>query len=225
MRQNQRRRTRRHLGAAVTALAVVLGGAVTAVVTTNNESANASRPAISRGEVPPVPRTTSHEVVDETPTGPNEVTDEDEYAVMISAAVFTVDTRTSTPAQLRDQLRAVADPLLSAKGLGDLYATIDARVPTDPLWERMRSNGQWSEWEPTRTWEPAAWAQVVTGGHAQPGWVMRNVTGVQTTHYLEDGVNRSASREATLTVVMRCPAEGLGLATCALVLISTQPVF
>jgi hypothetical protein len=89
----------------------------------------------------------------------------------------------------------------------------------------MRSNGQWSQWQPTRTWEPATWAQVVTAGHAEPGWVMRNVTGVQTTNYVEDGQNRSTSREATLTVVMRCPAEGLDLLRCHLVLISTQPVF
>jgi hypothetical protein len=54
---------------------------------------------------------------------------------------------------------------------------------------------------------------------------MRNVTGVQTTHYVEDGLSRSTSREATLTVVMRCPAEGVDVQTCHLVLISTQPVF
>ena len=150
---------------------------------------------------------------------------QDEYAAFIGSLVFEMDIRTSTAAQVRERLRREADPQLSDDGLGDLYATIDARVPADALWERMRSNGQWSEWAPTRTWEPAAWAQVVTGGHADPGWVMRNVTGVQTTHYVEDGFNRSTSREATLSLVMRCLGNAVDRPSCRLVLISTQPVF
>ena len=148
-----------------------------------------------------------------------------EYAAVIGSLVFEIDTRTSTAAQVRERLRREADPQLSDDGLGDLYDTIGARVPADALWDRMRSNGQWSEWAPTRTWEPAAWAQVVTGGHAEPGWVMRNVTGVLTTHYVEDGMSRSTSREATLSVAMRCPTDRVPLSSCCLVLISTQPVF
>lgn len=150
---------------------------------------------------------------------------QDEYAAVIGALMFEMDTRTSTAGQTREQLRREADAQLSDDGLADLYATIDARVPADALWERMRSNEQWSQWEPIRTWEPAAWAQVVTQGHAAPGWVMRNVTGVQTIHYVEDGLSRSTSREVTLTVVMRCPTEGVDLPSCRLVLISTQPAF
>ena len=150
---------------------------------------------------------------------------QDEYAAVIGSLVFEMDTRTSTAAQVRERLRREADPQLSDDGLGDLYATIDARVPAEALWQRMRSNGQWSKWARTRTWEPAAWAQVVTGGHADPGWVMRNVTGVQTTHYVEDGVSRSTSREATLSLVMRCPGNAVDRPSCRLVLISTQPVF
>lgn len=150
---------------------------------------------------------------------------QDEYAALIGSFVFEMDARTSTAAQVRERLRREADPQLSDDGLGDLYATIDVRVPADPLWQRMRSNEQWSEWARTRIWEPAAWAQVVTGGHAEPGWVMRNVTGVQTTHYVEDGLSRSTSREATLTLVMRCPGNAVDRPRCRLVLISTQPVF
>ena len=149
----------------------------------------------------------------------------DVYAAAISARVLGLDTRTSAAAQVRERLRVEADPQLSDGGLTDLSASIDARVPTDALWERMRSNEQWSQWEPTRTWEPAAWAQVVTGGHAEPGWAMRNVTGVQTTHYREDGMTRTTSREVTLSVVMRCPDTGVDLPSCRLVLITAQPVF
>lgn len=151
-------------------------------------------------------------------------TNPDVYAAAISARVLGMDTRTSTAASTRERLRAEADPGLGDSGLADLYATIDARVPTDALWERMRGNEQWSQWEPTRAWEPATWAQVVTGGHAEPGWVMRNVTGIHTTHYVEDGMTRSTARESTLSVVMRCPADGVDLPSCRLVLIAAQPV-
>lgn len=78
-------------------------------------------------------------------------------------------------------LRAAADPLLSDTDRAELYATIDSRIPSDALWERMRADEQRSMWAPTRTWEPAAWSQVVTGGYAEPGWAMRDVAGIQTT--------------------------------------------
>lgn len=130
------------------------------------------------------------------------------------------------PADYRRLLRSEADPNLTESGRADLFATIDSRIPSEQLWNRMRGNGQWSEWSPSRTWEPAAWSQVVTGGYAEPGWVMRNVTGTQTTHYVEaTGVARTTTRESTLSVVMRCPVPGNHVQHCALVLISTTPVF
>lgn len=220
----------RHVGTALAVVCVVMGLVATALISASSGSESSSTVpgppdgALSAPPVPPSPPP-DDPVTLGLDRGAVEAANEDEYAAAISALVFAMDTRTSTPADLRQQLRAEADPELSESGLVDLYATIDTRVPADALWERMRANTQWSQWQPSRTWEPATWAQVVTQGHAEPGWVMRNVTGVQTTNYVEDGQSRSTSREATLTVVMRCPAEGVDLPKCHLVLISTQPVF
>jgi hypothetical protein len=152
--------------------------------------------------------------------------DADVYVKSVARIVFGLDSRNFVPADYRRLLRSEADPNLTESGRADLFATINSRIPTESLWNRMRGNGQWSEWTPSRTWEPTAWSQVVTGGYAEPGWVMRNVAGTQTTHYVEaTGVARSTTREPSLSVVMRCPAPGARVQHCALVLISTTPVF
>jgi hypothetical protein len=152
--------------------------------------------------------------------------DADAYVKSVARIVFGLDSRNLAADDYRRMLRSEADPNLAESGQADLFATIDSRIPREQLWDRMRLNEQWSQWSPSRTWEPAAWSQVVTGGYAEPGWVMRNVTGTQTTHYVEaGGVSRTTTREPTLSVVMRCPASGNHLQHCALVLISTTPVF
>ncbi len=49
---------------------------------------------------------------------------------------------------------------------------------------------------------------MVTSGQAEPGWAMRNVLGVQTTHFTDGGKAQTTLRERTITIGMRCPAEG-----------------
>lgn len=224
-----RRLSGRYRPTALAVTCVVLALLTTTLIKVHSGNGSTSSPpgsSVDDASAPAVPPMPPDETL-ESEAQPSTIraSNEDGYAAAVSALVFAMDTRASTPAELRQQLRQEADPALSDAGLDDLYDTIDARVPADALWERMRANSQWSQWQPTRKWEPATWAQVVTQGHAEPGWVMRNVTGVQTTNYVEDGLSRSTSREATLTVVMRCPAEGVNLPRCHLVLISTQPVF
>lgn len=149
----------------------------------------------------------------------------DDYARAVAAFVYGMDTRRhTTPEDYRQLLQSEADPGLSPEGRADLFATIEARLPAEEMWARMRANEQWSQWSPSRTWEPAAWSEVVTAGYAEPGWAMRNVTGTQNTHYVDGGKARATSRQPTLTVVMRCPAPGAGVDRCRLVLLSTQVV-
>jgi hypothetical protein len=148
----------------------------------------------------------------------------DAYAIAVADVVFGLDTRDLAPAAYREVLLADADPGLTATGWADLEALIDGRIPADELWQRMRANDQWSAYEASDVWEPGSWEQVVTGGQAEPGWAMRNVTGIQTTHYVEAGVEKSSSRERTVTIGMRCPADGAEVDRCYLVLIGAAVV-
>lgn len=147
-------------------------------------------------------------------TGEGEV-----YAAAVAAVVFGMDTRAHDPQAYRDLLLGQADPHLSSTGYADLERLLAERIPTRDQWVRMRANAQWSTFEPTDVWEPGSWAQVVVAGQAEPGWVVRNVTGVQTTHYAETGTERSAVRERSVTIAMRCPAPGAGVEACRLVLV------
>jgi hypothetical protein len=152
-------------------------------------------------------------------------TDEpDAYATAVAETLFAVDTRSLEPADYRDLLLADADPGLSETGRADLEALVAARIPADELWQRMRANHQRSTFEASDVWEPGSWAQVVTSGQAEPGWAMRNVTGIETTTYVEAGVEKTASRERTVTVGMRCPADGADVDRCYLVLVGATVV-
>jgi hypothetical protein len=146
------------------------------------------------------------------------------YAAKVAAVVFGMDTRSLTAADYRAMLLAEADPNLTETGRADLVRLVDGRIPADDLWQRMRGNAQWSTFVVTSTWEPGSWQQVVTSGQAEPGWAMRNVTGTQITHYVEDGTAREAERERTLTVGMRCPAADAGVDRCRLVLLGASVV-
>ena len=117
------------------------------------------------------------------------------------------------------EIFSIIKAVLTTTGYADLERLLAERIPTGEQWARMRANAQWSTFEPTDVWEPGSWTQVVIAGQAEPGWVVRNVTGVQTTHYTENGAERSAVRERTVTVAMRCPAPGAGVDSCRLVLV------
>lgn len=148
----------------------------------------------------------------------------DVYASAVAASVFAEDTLGHTAGNYRDLLHCEADPTMSDSGRADLFASIDAELPTEAMWNRMRANQQWSQWSTARTWEPADWAQVVTGGYAEAGWVMRNVTGTQTLHFLDSGTQRVTTRQPILSIAMRCPAPGATVTRCWLVLLSAQVV-
>ena len=143
----------------------------------------------------------------------------DTYAAAAAGVVFGMDTRTLEPDAYRAALLGEADPQLSVTGLADLERLLEERIPTGEQWARMRANAQWSTFEASEVWEPGSWAQVVISGQAEPGWVVRNVTGVQTTHYTDTGVEKTAVRERSVTVAMRCPAPGAGVEACRLVLV------
>lgn len=219
-------RPRYWLAVAVGAVAVTVSAVIFALFVGHDRPVNAmGRPPLATGPATPDPVASPSAEPASSQLSLSSTADPNVFARSIATSVFGIDTPAFAAAEYRRALRQAADPSLSDSGRADLFASVDARVPSDALWARMRANGQWSHWTPSRTWEPAAWSQVVTGGYAEPGWVMRNVAGIQTTHYLEGGAERSTARQQTLTVVMRCPTRGVRADRCGLVLVATQPVF
>ena len=161
---------------------------------------------------------------DPTGSAPGVIVAPDEYAEHIALLVFARDPRADAVDDLRDRLLSEADPTLTDSGLADLVRTIEVRIPDTDLWARMASNQQWSEWQTLSIWEPVAWQQAVTSGYAEPGWTMRNVNGIEVTHYVENGEAKVTSRERTISVLMRCPDPGATVDRCHLALLSTTPV-
>lgn len=150
--------------------------------------------------------------------------DPDDYARAIAGVVFGMDTRRLEPGDYRDTLMGEADPSLSATGRADLARMLTERIPTTEQWARMRANQQWSAWVNLDVHVPGSWEQVVISGQAEPGWAFRNVSGAQTTHYLEDGATRTTSRERTITIGMRCPAAGAEVDRCRLNLVGINVI-
>lgn len=170
----------------------------------------------------PAPRSTT----DASPADPIaiDLLDPDAFASAVAAVVFSLDARGLEAEDYRRVLMLQADPLMTESGVEDLRRMVTERVPDEAQWARMRANEQWSQWSPTAVWEPQTWAEVVTDGLAEPGWVMRNVTGTQTTHYVDAGEPRTAVSEPTVTIGMRCPAPGADVTRCHLTMIGTVVV-
>jgi hypothetical protein len=182
--------------------------------------------APSTGEIPTAPDVSRLDLPS-TPMAPSGLpvtADPDEYAKAIAAAVFAQDTVATDPEDHRAVLMSQADPLMSARGLADLERMVSERIPTPEQWRRMRANDQWSQWTTDDVWQPGAWDEVVTSGQAEPGWVVRNVLGQQTVHFLDGGEQRTTSRERTLTIGMRCPATGAAVQRCWLTLVGVGVV-
>src|SRR5680860_637056 len=102
------RRSRRQLRVILASTAVVLG-LVTSVVLTARSAERSATPAsepVADGTAAPVAPTSAADGTPEPAARPPVVmtTDRDEYATAISSMVFGMDTRTSTAAQLREQL-------------------------------------------------------------------------------------------------------------------------
>lgn len=145
--------------------------------------------------------------------------DPDAYATAVAGVVFGLDTTFAGPDDYRALLMAEADPQMSPRGRADLERMVAERIPDPELWERMRSNGQWSAWTTQDVWQPGAWDEVITSGQAEPGWALRNVMGTQTTHFRDGGQVRETSRERTVTIGMRCPAPEAQVDRCRLTMV------
>jgi len=202
----------------VVAVALALGGGDDAPAASPSAAATGTQPSSE----PATPAT-----VASAPEVPGMLTvartaNPDVYADSVAALVFSMDPRVFDPEDYRAALLGEADPMMSDTGFADLQRTVKERVPGATRWARMRANEQWSTWLSAAVWEPQTWAEVVTDGLAEPGWALRNVTGTQTTYYVDGGEDRTAVSEPTLTVAMRCPAAGAPVERCHLVLIGTS---
>lgn len=209
------------------ALAILMAIAVATLwagraATTDNPTGPASTPEATPGLA-------SASAIDETasatPPAPGslgllpETSNPNEYAAAVAGAVFAQDTVNADPEDYRARLMVEADPQMSPRGRSDLERMVAERIPSPEQWQRMRRNSQWSRWETEDVWQPGAWDEVVTSGQAEPGWVVRNVLGQQTVHFVDGSQARETSRERTLTIGMRCPAPGAVVDRCRLTLI------
>ena len=207
------------------ALLIVVIVVVAVALAVVDDDAPAASPTVAPGTRPTTAAATATPAAaaPEVPGMPTiaRTADPDAYADSVAALVFSMDPRAFEPEDFRAVLLGEADPMMSDSGLADLELMVDERVPDATQWARMRTNEQWSTWWSTAVWEPQTWAEVVTDGLAEPGWVMRNVTGTQTTYYVDGGEDRTAVSEPTITVGMRCPAPGADVDRCHLTLLGT----
>lgn len=216
----------KHIGWAVALLiVVVVVVAVALAFGSGGDDVPATSPSAATG-TPPTTDPVAPAATAAAPEVPGMLTiadtsDPDVYADSVAALVFSMDPRAFDPQDYRAVLMGEADPTMSDSGLADLALMVDERIPDATQWARMRANEQWSAWSSTAVWEPQTWAEVVTDGLAEPGWVMRNVTGTQTTYYVDGGEDRTAVSEPTITVGMRCPAPGAHVDRCHLTLLGT----
>ena len=195
-------------------IAVIRSVDSTAPSTTGSSSTDVPVPA-DEGTSAPVPSTTSVKWAFHIA----ETSDPDTYAASIASVVFGLDTTFAEGADYRALLMAEADPQMSARGVADLERMVGERIPEPELWARMRANEQRSQWQTESVWQPGAWDDVITSGQAEPGWVVRNVLGIQTTHFRDGGKAQTTSRERTVTIGMRCPAKGAEVDRCRLALV------
>jgi len=208
--------------AAIAALVVLVVSAAVWVLAPRSEEAVAGHrpgpePASTPAATTPTPDVTFAAAIPAT-------SDPDVYARAVAGVVFGMDTRRLAPGDYRDTLMGEADPSLSATGRADLARMLTERIPTAEQWARMRANQQWSAWVNLDVQVPGSWEQVLISGQAEPGWAFRNVSGVQTTRYVEDGATRTASRERTITIGMRCPAAGAEVDRCRLNLVGINVI-
>lgn len=148
-----------------------------------------------------------------------ETSDPDTYASSIAGVVFGLNTTLADAADYRSLLMYEADPQMSSRGVADLERMVSERNPELELWARMRANEQRSQWQTEQVWQPGSWDDVVTSGQAEPGWFVRNVLGIQTTHFRDNGKAHVTTRERTITIGMRCPAAGAEVDRCRLALV------
>ena len=216
------------LGAALLLVVLMAAWSVrSAIQTAGTEPVSSSVPSLSEGPDSTVGEASPSPTVEPpatTPAPPGlptlpRTSDPDEYATAVAVAVFAHDTAAADPQDYRALLMAEADPQMTSRGMADLERMVAERIPTPEQWQRMRANDQWSQWQTEDVWQPGAWDEVVTSGQAEPGWAVRNVLGVQTTHFLDEGQERSTSRERTVTIGMRCPASGALVDRCRLTMV------
>jgi len=150
--------------------------------------------------------------------------DPDKYARDIAATIFGMDTRVLAPGVYRAMLLRAVDPHVTAEQRASIIAAVDALIPPEDAWAQMRTRQQWSRWSSNQVWIPASRVEVVTGGRAEPDWVLRNVQGVQSTHTSQGGHETTTSVHRTITIGMRCAASTLSSAGCSLAILGSTVV-
>jgi hypothetical protein len=141
-----------------------------------------------------------------TPTVLPVTDDPDVYAEAVAAALLGMDYRRFDAADYKALLTDALWPEIVAEDQARIVATIARRIPTDDVWEQMRSIGQTSTFETELVWEPRTGRQGRDEGWWPNGVVLRNVSGSQADTWQPPGeVAQSSSRQVALSIAMACP--------------------
>ena len=140
-----------------------------------------------------------------TPTALPVTDDPDVYAEAVVSALLGMDYRRLAPADYEALLTEALWPEIVADDRTRIVATISRRIPTNDIWEQMRSIGQTATFETELVWEPRTGQQARDEGWWPDGVVLRNVSGVQTDTWQPPGeAAQSSSRQVALTIAVAC---------------------
>ena len=135
--------------------------------------------------------------------------DPDAYASATATVLYAMDPRSHDPSAYWDLMGAARDPaaaaVIPAMTQANYESALRSRIPDDYTWRRMRDSQQWSQFAVSDVWEPEYIRTKYATGEAPAGVVMRNVSGAQTVHFVdESGTDVSRTRTATVSILMVC---------------------
>jgi len=158
---------------------------------------------------PSSPPSASNTVGDPVRRGPAAlpVTDDPEvYAEAVAAALLGMEYRRFDGADYEALLTDALWPDIVDDDRARIVTTISRRIPTDDVWEQMRSIGQSSSFETELVWEPRTGRQGRDESWWPDGVALRNVAGTQTDTWRPPGeAPQSSSRQVAVSIAMACP--------------------
>lgn len=127
------------------------------------------------------------------------------FATLVSRALFTWDTTTTEPGEVRGRLLAVADP--TGEESPGLLFDLDGYLPNAPTWTQLAEYSTRQRLEITSAEIPAAWAAAIGGAPSSevaPGTTAVTVTGIRHRYGVWEGDEVASQHDVAFTVFVVC---------------------